>query len=181
MSTLSDKIWFTRKARIQASERLLMNNLHAQFALILYSLINVALSIFMLKIDNPIGQNSDIVLTIISVCILVLSLFISNIDFKGRAEKLKENYLELHKLHDKSLDGEEDEKILNEAYISLLSSSENHKTIDDKIFRISNSSTLTSRKPNIKEWIEVIAYVFFRKLLLIFIYLAPFLLILGSK
>lgn len=181
MSNLSDKIWFTRKARIQASERLLMNNLHAQFALILYSLVNVALSIFMLKVDNPVGQNSDIALTVISVCILVLSLFISNIDFKGRAEKLKENYLELHKLYEKSLDNKEDEKKLNEDYISLLSSSENHKTIDDKFFRISNSNSLTSRKPNLMEWIEVICYVFFRKLLLILIYSAPFFLIMVSK
>ncbi|EGI73625.1 MULTISPECIES: SLATT domain-containing protein [Pseudoalteromonas] len=181
MSKLSDKIWFTRKARIQASERLLMNNQHAQFTLILYSLVNVALSIYMLKESNPVGRNSDITLTIISVCILVLSLFISNIDFKGRAEKLKKNYLNLHELYEKSELPNADELQINSEYIKLLSDSENHKTIDDKFFRVTNYKSLSSRKPTIPDFIEVIFYTFIRKLLIISIYTAPFALLIFNK
>lgn len=175
MSELSDKIWFTQKARIQTSERLLMNNQHAQLTLILYSLVNVALSIYMLKEDDPIGENSDITLTIISICILVLSLFISNINFRGRADKLKKNYLELHELHleAKSTDTGTEPEIYKK-YIKLLSDSENHKTIDDKFFRVTNYKGLTSRIPTIKDFIEVIFYVLMRKVLIISIYLAPF-------
>jgi hypothetical protein len=181
MSTLSDKIWFTRKARIQASERLLMNNLHAQLTLILYSLVNVALSIYMLKEANPVGENSDITLTIISVCILVLSLFISNVDFKGRAERLKENYLGLHKLYGDCLLSDAKESQINADYLRLLSNSENHKTIDDKFFRATNYKALSSRKPTFFDFIEVIFYVFIRKLIIISIYLAPFALILFNQ
>lgn len=181
MSKLSDRIWFTRKARIQASERLLMNNHHAQFTLILYSLVNVALSIYMLKEANPVGKNSDITLTIISVCILVLSLFISNIDFKGRAEKLKENYLQLHELNNKADSTTADESQINAEYIKLLANSENHNSIDDKFFRVTNYKFLSSRKPTIPEFIEVIFYIFIRKSLLISIYLAPFALFVFNK
>lgn len=181
MSKLSDRIWFTRKARIQASERLLMNNHHAQFTLILYSLVNVALSIYMLKEANPVGKNSDITLTIISVCILVLSLFISNIDFKGRAEKLKENYLQLHELNDKADLELGDDSEINAEYMKLLATSENHKAIDDKFFRVTNYKSLSTRKPTIPEVIEVIIYTFIRKLLITSIYLAPFALFVFNK
>jgi hypothetical protein len=178
MSKLSDKIWFTRKARIQSSERLLMNNLHAQSTLILYSLVNVALSIYMLKETNPVGKNSDITLTIISVCILVLSLFISNIDFKGRAEKLKNNYIELQSLYERADLADADESKINTEYLKLLSDSENHKTIDDKFFRVTNYKTLSSRQPTIPDFIEVIFNVFIRKTIIISIYSAPFVLFL---
>jgi hypothetical protein len=132
----------------------------------------------MLKETNPVGKNSDITLTIISVCILVLSLFISNIDFKGRAEKLKNNYIELQSLYERADLADADESKINTEYLKLLSDSENHKTIDDKFFRVTNYKTLSSRQPTIPDFIEVIFNVFIRKTIIISIYSAPFVLFL---
>ena len=173
MSDLINNIWFTRKARIQASERLSMNGLHAQLILIIYSLVNVGFSVAALKYNNFLNGESDIALIIMSVSILVLSMYITNIDFKGKSSQFKDNYLKLQSLYEKAKSTEVEP---TEEYIQLLSECDNHKSIDDKFFRVTNRSSLSSRKPTPYEYIEVILYITVRKTILIFLYLAPLLL-----
>jgi hypothetical protein len=178
MSDLIENIWFTRKARIQASERLSMNGLHAQLILIIYSLANVTFSIAALKYDNFLNGESDIALIIMSVSILVISMYITNIDFKGKSSKFKENYLKLQSLYEVTKTNKTDPA---EDYIQLLAECDNHKPIDDKYFRVNNNKSLTSRKPTFFEYIEVILYIIIRKTILILLYLAPLLLPLALK
>jgi hypothetical protein len=178
VSKFSDNIWFTRKARIQASERLRWNGLHAQLILIVYSLANVGFSIAALKYPDFLSGDSDIALITMSICILVISMFITNIDFKGRSQSFKDNYIKLQLLYENST-GDESGCVI--AYTELLHECENHQPIDDKFFRVSNSSTLDSRKPTFIEYASVGFYVVTRFTIITFLYLAPALLPLVLK
>ncbi|HMT94197.1 SLATT domain-containing protein [uncultured Thiothrix sp.] len=178
MSKLSDNIWFTRKARIQASERLLSNDNHSQILLIIYSIINTCLAVILLKDSSMLGGKTDLALVIMSIVILVTSLFVTNKNFKSRAEALKNHYIELQNLYFLALDAEknEDQEKINELrakYTDLLELSENHNTIDDYVFRVFNKSSLTSRKPSKYEIVITLGYKIARLLILIFLYTSP--------
>lgn len=173
MSNLLDNIWFTRKARIQASERLRWNSLHSQLVLIVYSLANVTFSIAALKYPDFLDGDSDIVLITMSICILVISMFITNIDFKGRSQSFKENYIKLQLLEASTTDNES----CSIKYAELLHECENHQPIDDAYFRVINSSSLKTRKPTATEYVKVYFYRFIRFSVLLFLYLAPLMLL----
>lgn len=182
MEALSNRVWFTRKARIYASERLLSYNSHSQIILIYYSLVNVALSIAMLTGSNPFGDQSASMLVMMSIGILVISLVVSNVDFKGRALKFKDNYINLQRLYEKchaaNLQQIED---LKDTYVELLKETENHKSIDDMCFRVSERKNLTSRIPCWQEIAQVYLYYIFRWFVFLFLYASPFLVLFGVK
>jgi len=178
MSKLSDNIWFTRKARIQASERLLSNDNHSQILLVIYSIINTCLAVIMIKDSNMLGCNTDLALVIMSIVILVTSLFVTNKNFKSRSELLKNNYIELQSLYFEVLDAEKsgnDETFtkVRKKYTLLLELSENHNRFDDLLFRVINRDNLTSRKPTIAEIISAYTYKTLRSFMLIVLYISP--------
>jgi len=169
MENLNNNIWFTRKARIVASERLLNHHFHSQLLLIYYSLLNVSLSVYAIKNESFLGENTSIALTVMAICVLVVSLIVTNIDFKTRANKLKENYIDLQELYSSNLSKDEKWK----SYTALLKRCENHKDIDDKIFRVKNAAFLQSRKPTKRVYFSVFFFVIVKFLLLTTLYLAP--------
>jgi hypothetical protein len=178
VSKLSDNIWFTRKARIQASERLLSNDNHSQVLLVIYSIINTCLAVILIKDSNMLGGNTDLALVIMSIVILVTSLFVTNKNFKSRAELLKNHYIELQKLYFEALDAEssgseESIREIRKKYTDLLELSENHNTIDDLVFRVMNKSNLISRKPTLYEIALTFSYKVLRLAILIFLYISP--------
>lgn len=176
MSKISDNIWFTRKARIQASERLLSNDNHSQILLVYYSIINTCLSVILIKKVAFLGDNSDLILVIMSLNILVTSLFVANKNFKGRALSLKAHYIELQRLYFEAVDAEEtnkDLKEIREDYTRLLDIVENHAPIDDIVFRVLNESNLDTRKPNRNEKVAAHTYRAIRFLLLSALYISP--------
>lgn len=184
MSKLSDNIWFTRKARIQASERLLSNDHHSQLLLVTYSIINTCLAVILIKDSAILGGNTDLALVIMSIVILVTSLFVTSKNFKGRAESLKNHYIELQKLYYKALDAEESSdkdsiRAIREQYTDMLDLSENHRAIDDYVFRVLNKKTIDTRKPSIYEILITYSYKALKSLLLIFLYVSPLLAILA--
>ncbi|WP_273860560.1 SLATT domain-containing protein [Photobacterium sp. GSS17] len=158
---LSDNIWFTRIARIEASKRLLSLERQCQILLISYSLLSVCLSIIFLVKDS--SQFDNVVLCLFSTVILVLSLFITNSDYKGRGVQLKENYIELQNIYFlvKDLESENKEnedpkrlKELRDEYIKLLHQTENHSTADDLRAR-SKQKTTRPLKENEKQQLDV--------------------------
>jgi len=178
MSKLSDNIWFTRKARIQASERLLSNDNHSQILLVIYSIINTCLAVILLKNSSMLGGNTDLALVIMSIVILVTSLFVTTKNFKSRAESFKNHYIELQKLYFEALDAEEnnskeDMVKIRKRYTDLLELSENHNTIDDFVFRVLNKNNLTSRKPTVYEILTAYGYMILRLVTIILLYLSP--------
>ena len=63
---LADKIWWTKKARIQAAERLRKRSWHAQNLLIWYSFAAVSASVYFLKYDpgNDLAQVAMVIYSI---------------------------------------------------------------------------------------------------------------------
>ena len=180
MANISDNIWFTRKARIQASERLSSNDNHSQILLVTYSIINTCLSVMLIKKITLLGDNTDLMLVIMSLIILVTSLVVANKNFKGRALSLKAHYIELQRLYFKATDAEdkkEDLKQIREEYTKLLDIVENHAPIDDIIFRVSNESRLNTRKPTTTEKFKAYSYRLIRFILFATLYLLPIIII----
>lgn len=132
--SLSNKIWLTRKSRINASERLEKNEFWSQILQTYYSALIVVFSIWSLFANE---LNFSLSIVSLSILLLSTSLFIMSRNFKERSLILKSCYLKLDGLYSISLslenNGEENTeqllKLQNE-YNDLLSLFENHKKID---------------------------------------------------
>lgn len=118
-------VWLTRKARINASERLIKASKFVRFLNVYYSCFLIILSL--------IDMGSDKMdLNILSLCLsitLSLSLFfIDSQQFMERANLLKNNYIEMQRiLFHLSNKNFEDMKDL---YLELLGECENHTNHD---------------------------------------------------
>ncbi|EDI0007545.1 SLATT domain-containing protein [Klebsiella sp. CVUAS 11332] len=169
-----DKVWFTYKARIQAYHRLEWMDTHSQFLLVWYAVLGAALAVVVIRYPTLLGSDTDIFSAILSIALLGVSLSIANRNFRGRAMNMRKNYLALQHLYN-VIDSRgsviEDDII---KYDELLNEVDNHNTMDDKIFRVRNSSQLTSRKPNWKEYIYVYGALSVKYMTLALSYLAPF-------
>ncbi len=167
----NDNIWFTYKARIQACNRLEWWDFHSQLLLVWYAILGVTLAIVSIPYPEILGKNTSIYASIMSVALLVISLVISNRDFRGRSLKMRENYLALQELYS-SCPLVNNSEVVNK-YFYLLKDIENHNDLDDKKFRVF-AHGLKNRKPKIVEIIYVYAAIIFRMLCCIFFYIAPF-------
>lgn len=139
------KVWLTRKNRINASERLNRYDLLAKVYINYYSFIVVAFSIWGLILNNS-HINTNYAILIASIFIFVLSLFISSMNFKARAEQLKNCYIKLDEqivqlklLENKLSQDDDNEDVLNKfliiqrQYTDILINSENHNPMDHLI------------------------------------------------
>lgn len=136
---LTDKIWFTYKSRIAAENRLKSNDFHSQSLLVWYALISAVGSIASIQNANYLGTSTSFLSSIMAVALLVLSLWVTNQDWRGRAIKMRENHLNL--LHLYNLLKENRIKYVAAAtqYHLLLSQCENHKTYDLNYFKVFDS------------------------------------------
>ena len=106
----SDNVWFTRKARIQSEKRLKRNHIHSQLLLIEYTLLASILSVVTLRYNKILGEDTDILIAVFSIIILVISLVITNLDFNERANSFKINYIQLQEIYLESKELEKDNK-----------------------------------------------------------------------
>lgn len=123
MSDLSDRIWWTRKAKIKAERRLLNLDYYSQFLLLWYSSFLVCYSIYSLV--NPAGNNEAAIMVALSVLILVLTLFVNNMNYKGRALLIKQCYEKLSVIYTDAKNNVE-QLTIDKEYQAILSASENH-------------------------------------------------------
>ncbi|WP_434526408.1 SLATT domain-containing protein [Photorhabdus asymbiotica] len=174
---MRDNVWFTYKARIQAHHRLEWMEKHSQFLLVWYALLGAILSVFAIRSPNILGQNTDIWGAILSIALLGVSLVVSNLDFRGRTIAMRKNYLSLQRL---VLDVSSEQQITaaqRQEYYDLLSEVENHKEIDDKLFRVANHQTLTTRIPTRSEFWQVLFWKLRRLMIIFSLYTAPLFLV----
>ncbi|MEX9687909.1 SLATT domain-containing protein [Providencia rettgeri] len=171
---MKDNIWFTYKARIQACNRLEWWDLHSQLLLVWYAILGVILAIVSVQYPDVLGKNTSIYASIMSVALLVISLVISNRDFRGRSLKMRENYLALQELYNSSASIDENE--VAKKYAHLLRDIENHNELDDKKFRVF-AHNLNTRKPKKLEFVHVYSVIIVRMLCCLLFYLAPLLFI----
>lgn len=170
-----DNIWFTRKARIRASERLLRNDFHAQCILIYYSSLVVCVSILDLGVENLFNGKAGVILCALSVAVLVLSSFITSINFKGRGLAFKDNYISLHALYErvKASNIQDLTTDQTDEYFELLKNCENHLDLDDLYARVIYCNNNTSRKATCKEIASLYFYIIKRKITIVFLYVIP--------
>ena len=94
----SDKVWITRKSRINASERFKRNDLISQILIAYYSFFIIVITIVDIKNDN---LNFEILTLILSILILIVSIFIFAMNYKERASVLQTSYVLMSKLYEK--------------------------------------------------------------------------------
>lgn len=125
---IKDKIWWTRKAKIEQESRLLRYEFHSQALLIWYSFFTVAISILQLSnTDIPLATST---LVIFSVLTLVMSGIVSAQKFHSRSEKVKSCYEQLNTLMFKN----DENNALQ--YETILKSCENHTSTDHHISKV---------------------------------------------
>lgn len=177
MESLQNKIWITRKSRIEASERLLRNDFHSHIIINLYATLLVIISVYDLystKIDL------SLLAVIGSILVLTTSIFISSKNFRERSNFLKTCYIKLDKLQTKinSLtDSEKESRILeiSEEYNDILLNSENHLPVDFTKIKLSipKQNREKSTKISTTELISFYIYSFLRISCLIILYFLP--------
>jgi len=128
---LDDKLWCTKKCRMNAEKRLLSNDLLLNFSNIYYSIFIAILSILSLISSNRVYTVTSV---IFSVALVISITFASSLSFKERAEKMKRNYLDINQLERRlKYVNEDDVTMIDEIekeYINLLDNVENHLEFD---------------------------------------------------
>lgn len=170
---MENKVWFTYKARIQAQLRLSWLDFHSQLLLVWYALLGASLAIVTIRYPRALGTDTDIQSAVLSIALLGVSMAVANRDFRGRSIAMRQNYLDLQRLYDHLKQTGAPSNSELDRYHDLLSSVENHKEIDDKLFRVRHAKALITRKPTHVEIIEVYAYLAVRLVITFALYLAP--------
>lgn len=173
-AAMREKIWFTYKARIQAHIRLSWLEFHSQLLLVWYAIFSAGLAVVTVRYPQALGRDTDLLSAVLSIALMGISLAVGNRDFRGRSITMRQNYLELQRLYDRTAPpatfGDDD----LQHYHNLLSSVDNHTEIDDKIFRTTQAASLSTRIPTRREKAEAYGYLAARWLLTSLLYSAPF-------
>lgn len=172
-----DSVWFTYKARIQAHQRLEWLDVHSQFLLVWYAILSAILAVITIRFPQALGSNTDILASILSIALLGISLAVANRDFRGRAMAMRTNYLALQELYNqlKVVNTVSEKDVL--LYHDLLSDVENHKDIDDKLFRVSARAELENRIPTRLELFQAYLWITKRILSTSALYLSPLIIV----
>ncbi|MGS2751026.1 SLATT domain-containing protein [Bacillus zanthoxyli] len=137
-SLMDNRVWVTKKARMEAEARMNQNHLFTQLLINYYTFIVLAFSI-----GTLVSQDTKMSLLTVnaSVGLFGLSIFIGAMGYREKALQYKESYLSLNELEFNLkylLRNEKQEKdtIIEELkgyekkYTEVLTKSENHKDID---------------------------------------------------
>lgn len=131
---LDNKLWTTRKSRINASERLQKAASFIDFTNVYYSIFLIILSLLSISpFCNDNGLTSYVGLAG-SISLTISIIYATSLKYRERSAALKQNYIALQKLLDRLnlLNDENSEEIrtIQSEYTDLLSSVENHTHID---------------------------------------------------
>lgn len=128
--SLSNRMWTTRKSRINTSDRLKFNDLISQILLTYYSLFIIIVTIVDMKDDKI---NFEVLTLVLSILILVLSTFIFSMNYKERSLRLQSSYIKINKLcritaikENSGADTSDEER----HYDDILECTENHSYCD---------------------------------------------------
>ena len=131
-----NKVWMTKKSRMESEARMKKNDFISQIAITYYTFLAMVVSVYgIVNNDNNLGVLS----LVISIGLFGLSLFISAIDFKGKAYGYKEAYTQLSDVEndlENLLHSDNDNELydkfkqLKEQYNSIIKLTDNHDTID---------------------------------------------------
>lgn len=187
--TISDNIWWTRKARIQTEKRLLSNARHAQLLLLWYSFVSVCASVYYLKFTSQ-SSYANVFWVMFSILVLCVAGFINGLSYKERAAVVKDSYESLNSLYRKSLKQNIVLDEITKEYEQILNISENHADID---YQLALCDTYLNhncprdpqkgldRWPTKYVWLVVIKWLIIRLSSIFVLYLFPFLIFFAIK
>lgn len=164
LSDLIRRVWITRKSRIEASERILKKHNLYQGLLVYYSIVIVAYSIWNIQPTNTEGRitEASLFLMIVSIIFSLFSLYVSTKNLQEKYFNLKMNYIELDKIYGRLKEIESTSSIhefseIHMQYNNLLSSVDNHETID--YYRVLLSDSKEKAKLEEQRVNEIINYI----------------------
>lgn len=177
---LKDKIWWTRKSRIQSEQRLLSHAFHADFAILIYAFYSCAIGVYYLKLANN-SEYSSITWLAFSILIFGLSGFVNGLNYKGRALLMKDCYEKLSTLYHKAYTKEVDEIAVREEYSSILNLCENHKEWDHQLavckeYLGTKDKKKLTKHPTFWDWFCFISFHIFKVATITLLYTLPLLL-----
>lgn len=181
--SLSDKIWITRKARINTEKRLNSYNVFSNLAIIYFSAMLSAKSIWLLVHPN---EDQNLFIAISSFTILLATVVISSQRFTERAINIKHCYIELEGLYLESLNAEKMEdtqgrneiKRISTEYQKILNNVENHSPYDYLVLRFEQRNNPKSNLPKMScfDYLELCSKKLFFILIVFLVVGFPFLL-----
>jgi hypothetical protein len=125
----ADKVWWTRKSRIETEKRLLSNAFQAQLVLLWYSFCSVAASIYYLQFSAR-TEYAAVAWLVLSILVLAISGFINGLSFKERAALIKECYETLQRMYERLQNNALSEEDAEAEYAQVLGVCENHTERD---------------------------------------------------
>lgn len=157
---LDDRIWITRKSRINASERLLKTANFIDFVNVYYSIFLILLSLISI---SPYVDNSGILSYVSlagSITLTISIVYASSLGYKERSAALKQNYIALQSLLNglQFIKGDDEKEIqrIQQDYNELLNNVENHKVID--YLNLLRTGDVKDKKMTIANWCYFIWY-----------------------
>ncbi|XJZ28613.1 SLATT domain-containing protein [Bacillota bacterium Lsc_1132] len=149
-----NKVWVTKKTRMESEARMNSNNVFSLFVVNFYTLIVLALSILGLVIADKDMVDKITVLTLISsVALFGISLFVSLFGYKEKAIAYKQCYLDLTRIESQcqdllleDLDYQKRFYKFNEIkkeYNHILDKTDNHSFIDRLVYLKNNKKLNT--------------------------------------
>ncbi len=175
VKSLAEKIWITRKSRIEAATRLEWNAFWSMLLIPYFSLLLVIVSAVDFKNASVDYSFGSLVASIITLC---ASIQVSTSRFQERAASLKACYIALDILYmeAKSLPSTAKPSKLSEIeqkYAELQNSNENHTHCDylTAKYRLQHDPEFNLEK---KEWLKLIAHKLLRVTILMTLVVVPF-------
>lgn len=182
MNKLSDRMWITRKARINMEHRLINIEKICTYLIPWYSIIIIAFSLLCKNIDSDIKNNISIIGSII---VLVASSILSQRDLKREIAFIKKQYIKINKLIDEAKIAEDknsDTSDIADRYSKLLASTRNHSENDFRKVKIdcilrkkaNPMEDFTVPQPSPWDWISYLGSYLFNILFIIILFSLPF-------
>lgn len=172
---LDNKLWTTRKSRINASERLLRAASFIDFINVYYSIFLIILSLISISpFCNDNGLTSYVGLAG-SISLTISIIYATSLKYRERSAALKQNYIALQKLLDRlsltSDDNSDEIQSIQAEYTNLLSAVENHTHID--YLNILRTGKVYNDKMTFWNWCYFICYYIWYYLWKIILIAAP--------
>jgi hypothetical protein len=187
---LANRIWFTRKAWINAENRLLSNEFHTQLLMVVYSAYTTCLAVILLAYEPQPKDKKfvDTSLAVLSIILLALSLYLNSKSFKDRAARFKIGYHDLQEIESEvnsiALISPASQQELaladcNRRYNKVLRDVENHAELDDIAARIGAGAGLRLRPLTTSNIFRYRLWRTSRFVSLVLMYSAPLLAVIG--
>jgi hypothetical protein len=150
INSLINKIWITRKCRINTSERLILTNTIAQLFINYFTLVVLSISIWTLYSESD-NNHLSFITVVASLFLFAGTIGVNTLNFKERIAKIKNCYIQLDNLiadleilkNDLPNLDRSDSKLkfegIREGYSKILEDVENHNSYDYIKFQLSQN------------------------------------------